>query len=128
MNLDEIIEGVGFETMTSWIESFAEKIENEGKNEILLLNIDEEDLKNQNPNNIYEIGSVKYGDWESLKKYIPENDVYEEIEESKAFFSEIKEELEEEGYDFEDYDFLFHRVLLLCNKQYVHSMTLYTKF
>ena len=73
------------------------------------------------------MGSIKYGDWESLKTHISQEDVNEEIEESKAFISETKEEIEEEGDDYEDYDFIFHRVLLLCEKQYVHSMTLYTK-
>jgi|TARA_B110000503_G_scaffold137539_1_gene221922 hypothetical protein len=73
------------------------------------------------------LGSIKYGDWESLKTHISQEDVNEEIEESKAFISETKKEIEEEGDDFDDYDFIFHRVLLLCEKQYVHSMTLYTK-
>ena len=125
--LDQLIENIGFEKMTNWIEPYATKLEEEGRNEILILSIDSSDLEKQLSNNIIEVGSIKYGDWESLKTYISEEDVNEEIEESKAFISETKEEIEEEGDDFDDYDFIFHRVLLLCEKKYVHSMTLYTK-
>jgi hypothetical protein len=125
--LDLLIENIGFEKMTNWIEPYATKLEEEGRNEILILSIDSSDLEKQLSNNIIEVGSIKYGDWESLKTYISEEDVNEEIEESKAFISETKEEIEEEGDNFDDYDFIFHRVLLLCEKNYVHSMTLYTK-
>jgi hypothetical protein len=125
--LNELIENAGFEKMTSWIEPYATKLEEEGRNEILILSIDRSDLEKQLPNNIIEVGSIEYGDWESLKNYISQEDVNEEIEESKAFISETKQEIEEEGDDFDDYDFIFHRVLLLCEKHYVHSMTLYTK-
>jgi hypothetical protein len=114
--------------MTSWIEPYATKLELERRNEILILNIDRLDLEKQTSNNIIEAGFIEYGDWESLKTYITEEDVKEEIEESRAFISETKLEIEEEGDDFDDYDFIFHRVLLLCEKQYVHSMTLYTKY
>ena len=119
-SLNEIIDSIDPETFTSWLESYAEGLEADGKNEILLLNIDREDLENKNSNNISEIGSVEYGDWDSLKNFIPEEDVNEEIEESKAFVSEAKEEVN----NSEDYDFIFHRALLLCEKQYVWSLIL----
>jgi hypothetical protein len=126
--LNELIDNAGFDMMTSWIEPYATKLELERRNEILILNIDRLDLEKQTSNNIIEAGFIEYGDWESLKTYITEEDVKEEIEESRAFISETKLEIEEEGDDFDDYDFIFHRVLLLCEKQYVHSMTLYTKY
>ena len=126
--LNELIDNAGFDMMTSWIEPYATKLELERRNEILILDIDRLDLEKQTSNNIIEAGFIEYGDWESLKTYITEEDVKEEIEESKAFISETKLEIEEEGDDFDDYDFIFHRVLLLCEKQYVHSMTLYTKY
>lgn len=44
MNLNEIIDSIDPETFTSWLESYAEGLEADGKNEILLLNIDREDL------------------------------------------------------------------------------------
>lgn len=122
--LNELIENIGFAVLTSWIEPYATELELKGKNEILILSIDRLDLEIQSPNNIIEVGSIKYGDWESLKTYISQEDVNEEIEESQAFISETKDEIEGEGDDF---DFIIHRVLLLCEKQYVHSMTLYTK-
>ena len=98
--LNELIENAGFEKMTSWIEQYATKLEEEGRNEILILSIDRSDLEKQLPNNIIEVGSIKYGDWESLKNYISQEDVNEEIEESKAFISETKEEIEEVIEDF----------------------------
>jgi hypothetical protein len=121
-SLNEIIDSIDPETFISWLESYAEGLETDGKNEILLLNIDREDLENKNSDNISEIGSVEYGDWDSLKNFIPEEDVNEEIEESKAFVSEAKEDVD----NSEDYDFVFHRALLLCEKQYVWSLTLYS--
>ena len=126
--LNELIDNASFDMMTSWIEPYATKLELERRNEILILDIDRLDLEKQTSNNIIEAGFIEYGDWESLKTYITEEDVKEEIEESRAFISETKLEIEEEGDDFDDYDFIFHRVLLLCEKQYVHSMTLYTKY
>ena len=76
--------------MTSWIEPYATKLELERRNEILILNIDRLDLEKQTSNNIIEAGFIEYGDWESLKTYITEEDVKEEIEESRAFISETK--------------------------------------
>ena len=125
--LNEIIENTGFEKMTSWIESYATKLELEGRNEILILSIDRLDLEIQSPNNIIEVGSIKYGDWESLNTYISHEDVNEEIEESKAFISETKEECEE-CINFDcDCDYNFHRVVLLCEKSYVWSITLFSR-
>ena len=97
--LNELIENIGFDKMTSWIEPYATELELEGRDEILILNIDRLDLEVQTPDNIIELGSIKYGDWESLKTYISQEDVNEEIEQSKAFISETKEEIEGEGDD-----------------------------
>ena len=44
MTLNKIIDNIGFKKMTGWIQSYAEKLEDEGKNEIIILNIDREDL------------------------------------------------------------------------------------
>ena len=126
MTLNKIIDNIGFKKITGWIQLYAQKLEDEGKNEIIILNIDREDLENQIPNTL-ELGSIEYANWEALRTYISDEDVNEEIEESKAFIYEIKQEIEEDGDDFDDYDFTIHRVLLLCEKQYVHSITLYTK-
>ena len=120
--LNEVIDSIDTELLTNWLEGYAEQLESEGRNEILILNIDREDLEKENPSNISVIGSVGYGDWESLKNFIPDEDVNEEIEESKAFIAEAKEEVA----NSEDYDFIFHRALLLCEKQYVWSLTLFT--
>ena len=80
MTLNKIIDNIGFKKMTGWIKSYAEKLEDEGKNEIIILNIDIKDLENQIPN-ILEVGSVEYANWEALKTYISDEDVNEEIEE-----------------------------------------------
>ena len=120
--LNEVIDSIDTELLTNWLEGYAEQLESEGRNEILLLNIDREDLEKENPSNISVIGSVGYGDWESLKNFIPDEDINEEIKESKAFIAESKEEVT----NSEDYDFIFHRALLLCEKQYVWSLTLFT--
>ena len=62
--LNELFENTGFDKMTSWIESYAKKLEFEGRKEILILSIDRLNLEIQSPNNIIEVESIKYGDWE----------------------------------------------------------------
>ena len=52
MTLNKIIDNIGFKKMTGWIQLYAEKLEDEGKNEIIILNIDREDLENQIPNTL----------------------------------------------------------------------------
>ena len=61
-------------------------------------------------------------------EYIPKEDIAEEKEESESFSSEAKEECNEcIGFDC-DCDYSFHRVLLLCEKIYVWSITLFSKY
>lgn len=95
MTLNKIIDNIGFKKITGWIQLYAQKLEDEGKNEIIILNIDREDLENQIPNTL-ELGSIEYANWEALRTYISDEDVNEEVEESKAFISEIKQEIEED--------------------------------
>jgi len=126
-DLNEIIEGINTENCTDWLEGYAEKLEAEGSHKILILEIKKEDLANEKNSNIKEIGSVEYGDWDALGEYIPEDDVAEEKEESEAFISETEKNCDQcIGRDC-DCDYSFHRVLLLCEKKYVWSLTLFSR-
>ena len=126
-DLNQIIEEINTENCTDWLEGYAEKLEAERSHKILILDIDKEDLVNENNSNIKELGSVDYGDWGALGDYIPEDDVAEEKEESEAFISETEENCDQcIGWDC-DCDYSFHRVLLLCEKKYVWSLTLFSR-
>ena len=115
-DLNKIIEGINSENYTDWLEGYAEKLETEGSNKILVLDINKTDLANEKNVNIKELGSVEYGDWNALGEYIPKEDIAEEKEESEAFISETKENCEQcTGWDC-DCNYNFHRVLLLCEK------------
>ena len=115
-DLNEIIDGINSENCTDWLVGYAERLQSEGSNKILVLDINITDLANEKRDNIKEIGSAEYGDWEALGEYIPKEDIAEEKEESEAFISETKEECDAcIGFDC-DCDYSFHRVLLLCEK------------
>jgi len=127
-DLNEIIEGINSENWTFWLEGYSERLQSGGSNKILVLDINKTDLANEKHGNIKELGSVEYGDWEALGKYIPKEDIAEEQEESEAFISETKENCEQcIGFDC-DCDYSFHRVLLLSEKKYVWSITDYIRY
>ena len=127
-DLNEIIDGIDSENWTFWLAGYAERLQSDGSNKILILDINRTDLANEKRDNIKEIGSVEYGDWEALGEYIPKEDIAEEKEESESFSSEAKEECNEcIGFDC-DCDYSFHRVLLLCEKKYVWSITLFSRY
>ena len=127
-DLNEIIDGIDSENWTFWLAGYAERLQSDGSNKILILDINRTDLANEKHDNISEIGSVEYEDWEALGDYIPKEDIAEEKEESEAFISETKEECDAcIGCDC-DCDYSFYRVLLLCEKKYVWSITLFSRY
>ena len=73
------------------------KLELENRNKNLILSINILDLEKQSSNNIIEAGLIKYRDCEFLRAFISEEGINEEFEKSKAFISETKEKIEEEG-------------------------------
>ena len=81
-DLNAIINGIDSENYTDWLEGYAERLQSEGSNKILVLDINRTDLANEKRDNIKEIGSAEYGDWEALGEYIPKEDIAEEKEES----------------------------------------------
>ena len=46
-DLNKIIEGINSENYTDWLEGYAEKLETEGSNKILVLDINKTDLANE---------------------------------------------------------------------------------
>jgi len=84
---------------------------------IIVLKIDYEDLKSENFENMQEIGSVEYGDWESLKNFVSES----EVERIKNQFDEDLNDLKEDE-DSEIDDWLqIYTSLLYCNGEFVWS-------
>lgn len=84
---------------------------------IIVLNIEYEDLKNDNFENIQELGSVEYGDWNSLKNFVSESEV-ERIK--NQFEQDLNDFKEDEDEDIDDY-FQIYTSVLYCNGEFVWS-------
>ncbi|MAO45620.1 MAG: hypothetical protein CL823_00555 [Crocinitomicaceae bacterium] len=90
------------------------------KGGIVVFEISREDLINNRGFNTgeswKEIGHVKYGDWEGLKKIIGEEETILEKQESEIY---IKELLTDSGYEQESYE--IGRSLLYCEGHFIYS-------
>ncbi len=84
---------------------------------IIVLKIDYEDLKSENFENMQEIGSVEYGDWESLKNFVSES----EVERIKNQFDEDLNDLKEDEDSEIDDCLQIYTSLLYCNGEFVWS-------
>tara|TARA_B100000768_G_C11200866_1_gene341726 strand:- start:612 stop:974 length:363 start_codon:yes stop_codon:yes gene_type:complete len=84
---------------------------------IIVLKIEYEDLKSENFENMQEIGSVEYGDWESLKNFVSES----EVERIKNQFDEdFNDFMEDEDSEIDDC-LQIYTSLLYCNGEFVWS-------
>lgn len=84
---------------------------------IIILEIEYEDLKNENFENIQELGSVEYGDWDSLKNFVSEG----EIERIKNQFDEDLKGFMEDEYEEIDDCLQIYTSVLYCNGEFVWS-------
>ena len=110
-----------------WAETLGSMAE-DLSNKIQVLDISKEDLisaeEGQYANseiNFREMCSVEYGDWESLKKYIPTEDLNSEIEEHKQYLNELRENCEDCLEGECDCEWLLSRTILYCEGQYAFS-------
>ena len=84
---------------------------------IIILEIEYEDLKSDNFENIQVLGSVEYGDWNSLKNFISES----EVERIKNQFDEdLNDFMEDEDEEIDDCLQIYTSVLY-CNGEFVWS-------
>ena len=84
---------------------------------IIVLKIEYEDLKSENFENMQEIGSVEYGDWESLKNFVSES----EVERIKNQFDEDLNDLKEDENSEIDDCLQIYTSVLYCNGEFVWS-------
>ena len=84
---------------------------------IIILEIEYEDLKSNNFENIQELGSVEYGDWNSLKNFVSESEV-ERIK--NQFDKDLNDFMEDEDEDIDDCLQIYTSVLY-CNGEFVWS-------
>ena len=84
---------------------------------IIVLKIDYEDLKSANFENMQEIASVEYGDWESLKNFVSES----EVERIKNQFDEDLNDLKENEDSEIDDCLQIYTSVLYCNGEFVWS-------
>ena len=103
-DLNEIIDGINSENCTDWLVGYAERLQSEGSNKILVLDINRTDLANEKRDNIKEIGSVEYGDWDGLSSIVGE----EETKNLKKVY-----------FDCEDYKETTFAILLYNNFTFV---------
>ena len=74
MNLNEILNQIDVVELGEILMNKAESILYSDYN-IIVLKIEYEDLKSENFENMQELGSVEYGDWEALKNFVSESEV-----------------------------------------------------
>ena len=84
---------------------------------IIVLKIDYDDLKSENFENMQEIGSVEYGDWESLKSFVSES----EVERIKNQFDEDLNHLKEDEDSEIDDCLQIYTSVLYCDGEFVWS-------
>ena len=84
---------------------------------IIVLKIEYEDLKSEVFENMQEIGSVEYGDWESLKNFVSES----EVERIKNQFDEDLNDLKEDEDSEIDDCLQIYTSVLYCNGEFVWS-------
>lgn len=85
---------------------------------IIILEIEYEDLKSENFENIQELGSVEYGDWDSLKNLISKS----EVERIKNQFDEdLNYFMEDEDEEEIDDCLQIYTSVLYCNGEFVWS-------
>ena len=84
---------------------------------IIVLNIEFNDLKSENFENIQKLGFVEYGDWGSLKNFVSES----EVERIKNQFDEDLSYFKEDEDSEVDSFLQIYTSVLYCNGQYVWS-------
>ena len=116
MNLNEILNQIDVVELGEILMNKAESILYSDYN-IIVLKIEYEDLKSENFENMQEIGSAEYGDWESLKNFVSESEV-ERIK--NQFDNDLKDFEEDEDSDIDDCLQIYTSVLY-CNAEFVWS-------
>ena len=116
MNLNEILNQINVVELGEILMNKAESILYSDYN-IIVLKIEYEDLKSENFENMQELGSVEYGDWEALKNFVSESEV-ERIK--NQFDDDLKDFEEDEDSDIDDCLQIYTSVLY-CNGKFVWS-------
>ena len=116
--ISEIKENIDLDNLGQYCGEFAEEMQYSDDN-IMVLKISIEDLKNENFDEIIEVARVKYGDWDSLSTLVPDG----EVDEIKKEFEEDLENYSEDGEvdSFED----IYKSVLYCDNEYVWGGTTY---
>tara|TARA_B100000900_G_scaffold351902_1_gene319280 strand:- start:70 stop:429 length:360 start_codon:yes stop_codon:yes gene_type:complete len=84
---------------------------------IIVLNIELNDLKSENFENMQKLGSVEFGDWESLKNFISES----EVKRIKNQFDEDLNDFKEDEDSEVDDCLQIYTSVLYCDGQLVWS-------
>lgn len=116
MNINEILNEIDEIELGEILMNKAESILYTQHN-IIVLKIDYEDLKSENFENMQEIGSIEYGDWESLKNFVSES----EVERIKNQFDKDLNDLKEDEDSEIDDCLQIYTSLLYCNGEFVWS-------
>ena len=116
MNISEILNEIDSDKLGEILMNKAESILYADYN-IIVLKIDYEDLKSENFENMQKIGSVEYGDWESLKNFVSES----EVERIKNQFDEDLNDLNEDEDSEIDDCLQIYTSVLYCKGEFVWS-------
>tara|TARA_B110000259_G_scaffold16003_1_gene16854 strand:- start:266 stop:571 length:306 start_codon:yes stop_codon:yes gene_type:complete len=84
---------------------------------IIVLKIERENLFNENFETMKQLGSVEYGDWDSLRNFVSES----EVERIKNQFDEDLEDLKKDEDSEIDDCLQIYTSVLYCNDEFVLS-------
>lgn len=117
-SISEIKDEINLDLLSEYCGEFAENMQYSDDN-IMVLKISLENLKNENFDEIIEVGRVGYGDWDSLSSLVPEG----EVDEIKLQFEEDLKNYSDDGEvnSFED----IYASVLYCNNEYVWGASTY---
>jgi len=99
----------------------AESLQNEYSDNIIIFDITTEDLIKENFENLRELKTIEYGDWDSLKNWVSESEV-EKIK--KQFNEDLEDAISNGDGEIDDYCQLYSS-FLYCNGEYVWGGTTY---
>lgn len=116
MNVNEILNEIDQIELGEILMNKAESILWTDSN-IIVLKIEYDDLKSENFENMQKIGSVEYGDWESLKNFVSES----EVERIKNQFDEDLNDLKEDEDSEIDDCLQIYTSVLYCDGEFVWS-------
>ena len=115
-SIEDILASIDAEELGEILMNKVESIKWDDYN-IIVLKIERENLFNENFETMKQLGSVEYGDWDSLRNFVSES----EVERIKNQFDEDLEDLKKDKDSEIDDCLQIYTSVLYCNDEFVLS-------